>query len=83
MTILLARIGAFQSAIVFLGCADYLIPTHEAQSAAAHAERERRREGAVRACALRPIFLRVWSCFDPVFGALTSQERRGLPRIWY
>jgi hypothetical protein len=40
MTILVARIGAFRSAIVFFGCADYLIPTHKAQSAAAHAERE-------------------------------------------
>ncbi len=39
MTILVARIGSFQRAIVFFGGADYLIPTHETQSA--HAERER------------------------------------------
>jgi hypothetical protein len=45
MTILVARIGAFPSAIVFFGCADYLIPTHKAQSAAAHAERESKTRG--------------------------------------
>ncbi len=59
MTILVARIGAFPHAIVFFGGADYLIPTHEAQSAAAHIRERARREGAVRASALRPIFLRV------------------------